>query len=193
MLGLVAALLQTVAYLDYNQKVLRGETKPNGATWLIWASLAGLNASSYLVMTSRELATALLPLINTLLCIGTFFLALRLRKFDWPDLWDWLALATGLISAVTWWQYQSAVSANMILQFAIFLGFIPTYRLVWRDPQAERPRPWWIWVGAYCVLTITVIVCWKNQWQDLGYPVNCLVLHSLVPGIAFASFKLRVK
>ena len=191
-LAITAALCHIAAYLDYNRKVFRGETRPNGATWLIWASLAGLNASSYLVMSS-DLVKGIFPVINTALCIGTFVLALYLKKFEWPDNWDLLALATGLVAALAWWKYQSATSANLILQLAIFWGFIPTYRLVWRDPLSEKPRPWWIWVGAYVFLTATVVWRWQGQWQDLAYPVNCLILHCFVPGFVILRMRKNKK
>lgn len=191
-LGLGAAFFQAVAYLDYNKKIWKGDTTPNSTTWLIWAFLAGFNLATYLGMTI-DWAKSALPIVNLFLCVGTFLLVLYLGKFEWPDIWDALALVLGLVAVIFWWLYQSAAFSNIIIQGAIFLGFIPTYRSVWEKPEAERFRPWWIWAVAYIVMISTISLSDESHWQDFVYPGNCLVLHCFVPGVATLSSWFRAR
>lgn len=191
-LGIGAAICHAIAYLDYNTKVIKRHTAPNGSTWAIWSSLAILSASSYLKMTG-DVAKSILSLINIFWCVSTFCIALYLKRFVRPDKWDVRALSIGLLAALVWWIYKSAMYANLLLQVAILVGFIPTYRLVWNTPTAERCRPWWIWVGAYGILIATVILRWRGQWQDLAYPTTSIMYHSLVPILSILRLNKKVE
>jgi hypothetical protein len=142
-LGVAAALVHSVAYIDYNRDVFKGTRRPNGPTWAIWALLAILSATSYLSMVG-DWAKAALSLTNILLCILTFVVALVLKRFDRLTAGDYVALAIGCASALVWWWYKSAMYANLLLQTGIVAGFVPTIRLIWHKPRSEQPRPWLI-------------------------------------------------
>ena len=70
--------------------------------------------------------------------------------------------------------------ANFMIQVAVAIGFIPTYRMVWHQPQKERVRPWLLWTLAYAVFTLAVSLVKPGQWQALVYPINLLLLHPVV-------------
>jgi len=178
-LALISGLGTTLAYLDYNRVVLKGETKPNGATWAIWSAIALISASSYFASTG-DFWKSIISLLNIILCIGTFVLALMGGKFKKLDATDWCALAIGIIATIVW-KLTTASYANLIVQVAIIIGFIPTWHGVWKSPSREKPRPWWIWCISYGIAGIVVIIRWKHQWIDLVYPVLCVFLHASVP------------
>jgi len=138
-LALLSGLGTTLAYLDYNRVVLKGETKPNGATWAIWSAIALISTSSYFA-ASGDVWKSIIPFANILLCIGTFVLALMCGKFKRLDVTDWYALAIGIVAVVVW-KMTTATYANLIVQVAIIIGFIPTWKNVWRTPSCEKPRP----------------------------------------------------
>lgn len=188
-LALLSGLGTTLAYLDYNRVVSKGETKPKGATWAIWSAIALISSSSYLASTG-DLWKSIIPLMNILLCIGTFVLALVGGKFKKLDITDWCALTIGIIAVVVW-KLTTASCANLIVQVAIIIGFIPTWYGVWQNPSQEKPRPWWIWTGSYFIAGIVVIMRWKGQWIDLVYPWLCIPLHASVPLVGMVSNKLK--
>lgn len=178
-LALLSGLGTTLAYLDYNRVVLKGETKPNGATWAIWSTIALISSSSYFASTG-DFWKSIIPLLNIVLCIGTFVLALMGGKFKKLDVTDWFALAIG-IAAIVVWKLTTASCANLIVQVAIIIGFIPTWHGIWKSPSHEKPRPWWIWCVSYGIAGIVVILRWKGQWIDLVYPWLCVFLHASIP------------
>lgn len=45
--GLAAGALALVAYIPYVVSILRGNTKPNRATWFIWAVIGAILGASY--------------------------------------------------------------------------------------------------------------------------------------------------
>jgi len=186
-LAVVSGLFHTLAYLDYNRKVITGLTRPNGATWAIWSVIALVSTSSYFV-SSGDFWKNTIPLVNVFLCIGTFILGLK--RFDRLSGVEISALILGLI-AIGVWKLSSPAYANLVVQVAIAIGFFPTYKMVWKNPASEMARPWWIWTSGYTIMIGVVILRWQHQWTDLVYPVNCVILHSLVPIIATVSKQLK--
>lgn len=191
-LALASGAAYSLAYLDYNRQVLKGATKPNGATWLIWSVIAAVSAGSYL-QASGDVWKSVIPIINIGLCLATFILAVWLKKFQRPDPMDFIALALGVVAVAVWKYGGSAMDANLIIQFAILCGFIPTWRALLKNPGCEQPRPWWMWAAGYFLAGLVVIFRWHNQWSDLIYPVNCVLLHSSVPilGLGRQQFRIR--
>ena len=179
LLGVSAGFLHVIAFALYNRQMLQGTSYPNSATWTLWVFLTVLNVSSYAVM-SGDWVKSILPLASSIACIFTFFFSLSKGKLSKIDPWDRLALGIGIISGLIWWYYKSATYANLILQISIAISFVPTYWGVWRDPMKEKALPWYIWSSAYTLSIIVIILRWKNQYQDLVYPINCLVLHAVV-------------
>jgi hypothetical protein len=179
LLGASAGFLHVLAFALYNRQMLHGTSQPNSATWTLWAFLTVLNASSYAVM-SGDLVKSILPIASSLACILTFLFSLYKGKLSKLDLWDGLALGIGVVSGLVWWYYKSATYANLILQASVAISFVPTYRGVWKNPKKEKALPWYIWSFAYVLSIVVIAMRWKGQYQDLVYPVNCLILHAVV-------------
>ena len=184
-LAIASGVAYTLAYFDYNRQVIKGATKPNGATWLIWSIIAAVSTTSYL-KASGDVWKSVIPIINIALCLATFILAVCLKKFQRPDPMDFIALLLGVVAVAVWKQYGSAKDANLIVQLAILSGFIPTWRTILKNPGCEQPRPWWMWAAGYFLAGVVVLVRWNNQWSDLIYPINCVLLHSSVPLLGVA-------
>jgi hypothetical protein len=178
-LSVVAGLLHILAFALYNKQMLQGTSQPNAATWTLWTFLTVLNVSSYAVMSDDWVKT-ILPLASSIACIFTFFFSLFKGKLSKIDPWDGLALGIGVISGLVWLYFKSATYANLILQASIAVSFVPTYRGVWKSPLKEKALPWYIWSFAYILSIAVIMLRWKGQYQDLVYPINCLMLHAVV-------------
>lgn len=189
-LGILAGLLHVLAFILYNKQMLNGTSQPNSATWILWTFLTVLNVSSYAVM-SDDWVKYILPLASSISCILTFLFSLYKGKLSKIDPWDGLALGIGIISSFAWWYYNSATYANLILQVSIAISFVPTYRGVWNNPRKEKSLPWYIWSSAYILSIIVIILRWQNQYEDLVYPLNCLVLHAVVGILAEKNINKR--
>lgn len=178
-LGVLAGILHVLAFAIYNRQMLQGTSQPNSATWTAWVFLTVLNLSSYAVM-SGDWVKSILPLIASIACILTFLFSIHRGKMSKMELWDGLALGIGIISGLVWWYYKSATYANLILQASILVSFVPTCRGVWNDPRKEKALPWYLWSSAYLLSIIVVALRWRNQYQDLVYPIGGFILHAVV-------------
>jgi len=178
-LAVLSGVCTAVAYLDYNQAILSGQTKPNGATWAIWSSICLISTFSYFA-SSGDFWKTILPFANIVLCIGTLILSLVRGRFRKLDPTDWIALTIGIIAAIVC-KITNPTYGNVLVQAAIIIGFWPTWRGLWKDPSCEKSRPWWIWTVAYGIAGTVVILRWRHQYVDLLYPWLCVVLHASVP------------
>lgn len=173
-LGIFASLVHLSSYGWYNRQVFTGVSKPNTATWLLWAFLATLNASSYLVM-SQDWFKAATPIAGALACLITLALSFWKGKLSRLTRFDAVILGIGIAAGFIWWWTRSAGWANILLQLAFVLSNVPTYRGVWRDPRIERPGPWFGFATAYALTTVVVTLRWRGNWMDFGYPVLSLL------------------
>src|SRR5665213_2181309 len=98
-LGYVAGILAIGGYIPYIIATLKGTTKPNKATWIIWMVVGGLLASSY--VASGDHASMWLPIGYF---IGPLLVAILSFKFgysEWTRL-DKVCLVAALLSLIPW-------------------------------------------------------------------------------------------
>lgn len=175
--------MHVTAFALYNKQMIQGTSRPNTATWTLWAFLTFLNFGSYKVM-SGNWVKSILPLASSIACLLTFLFAIAKGKLSRLNIWDVFALGIGFLSGCAWWWYQSATYANLIMQGSILVSFVPTMRGVRKNPKNEKALPWFIWSSAYILSIAVVLLRWQGQFQDLAYPINCLVLHAAVGVLA---------
>lgn len=172
-------LIQIGAYALYNKDILRNRSVPNRASWGIWAFITILNFTSYGSM-SKDWMKSLLPTISSILCVLTFVLTFFKQKKVKFSRWDLAALGLGLLAGLIWFLLKSATYANLILQFALTIGFVPTIRCVYKNPKSEKSLSWFLWSCAFLLSIVVVISRWNGQWQELVYPTNALLWHVVV-------------
>lgn len=124
-----------------------------------------------------DLAKYILSVVSAVATIATFIYALVAGKFRKIKGWDWPVMLIATLAGLVWLYYKSAKNASLIITAAVALSFWPLYKTVWKKPQEEKELPWYIWTSAYATNTIVVIMRWKNQWEDLVYPVCMFFLH----------------
>jgi hypothetical protein len=173
-LGLTAGSVHLVSYALYNREMLRGNIRPNTATWVLWTFLALLNTASYVAM-SQDLAKAATPIAGCAACVVTLCLTAGKGRLSRLNRLDMVILAIGSAAGLLWWSSRSAACANLLLQLAFVISNIPTFRGVWKDPCIERPLPWFGFAAAYLLNLAVVIMRWNDNLADLAYPVISLI------------------
>lgn len=190
-LGVAAALLHGVAYVLYNVQAKLGSSKPNAASWSVWAFLATLNALSYREMSGDAVA-ALQFFTGSVACILTFLYVLTIGKFSKLEPKEWGLFALGLLATLAWWKFRSATGASVIILVAFLISSIPTFEGVWRDPFRETPRSWALWTLAFLVTTTNVVLR-DGKPIALLTPIVLLVVHGSVAVLSTQSRKERFR
>lgn len=181
--AVLSALFSVTAFVMYNLKLLGGEVSPNAASWAVWAFVTVLNFTSYRAMTG-DWVKSLLPTMNSLLCIATFVVLAFRGGFAQIPAYDQVALVLGILAGLIWWLTRSSRYAQVILSFAIAIGFVPTFVSVFKNAHAELFIAWLLWSMAFVSQTVLVVLRWREQKMDLLYPVWGFILHGAVAVLA---------
>ena len=189
-LAIVAGLLSVASNGSYVLQVITGAVKPAAVSWGLWSLITVLNFGSYKSM-SRNWVKSGLSLLGSIQCILIFVTALFVGTVGRIDRFDIAVAAIGVIAAVTWHSLKrhgfakAPHLANLIVQVALTVGFIPSFRSVWANPNGESALCWFGWTLMFAVQTAVVRLNSKEratptQWEEFVYPVNSTLLHLLL-------------
>ena len=172
--GKLAGIISLSAYAPYILSILRKETKPNRASWIIWAIVSAIIALSY-----REAGASYAFLAPIGYVIGStivFILSIRHGVGGWTP-FDRKCLIGAAISLVVWRIFNSPMSALLINLFINFLGTLPTLRKVWYQPETENKVAW----SLYSLGSIVNLFAVENWTFSMAvYPVSMIFLIGMV-------------
>ena len=142
--SVLSGILFLLAFLPYIRAILRGETKPAKASWIIWMT-------ADLVVLFGMLAEKTLngSLVGAVCGVSVVvLLALRHGTPGWSRL-DVSCMALALFGIVLWKIFQSPVLAIATSCLVLVIGAIPTWVSAWKDPSRENKLAWFLfWVGS---------------------------------------------
>ncbi len=172
--GKLAGIISLTAYVPYILSILRKETKPNRASWIIWAIVSTIIALSY-----REAGASYAFLAPVGYVIGStivFILSIRHGVGGWTP-FDRRCLIGAAISLAIWQIFNSPMSALLINLFINLLGTLPTARKVWYQPETEN-KVFWILVLLGTLVNLFAIEEWI--FSMAVYPVSMIFLIGIV-------------
>lgn len=152
--GVVSGVLFFAAFVPYIRAIMRRETKPSKASWIIWATLdtttfAGMWAVGAL---NGQILGAI---------AGAWTVVALTFKFGTPG-WsklDKFCLAGAALGIALWVAFSDPVLAIVTNMTVLVIGAIPTFASAWRDPSRENRAAWTTyWVS--CVCAVIAIPHW---------------------------------
>jgi hypothetical protein len=149
-IGIFAGILASITFVPYIITTLQRKTKPNRATWCIWAVVGVILCSSYYSSGSTNAiwVPASYAVGQTIVAI----LALRFGEGAWSR-FDRLCMVGAGISLILWWQLKSPAVALIINISIDSLGALPTLKKVYSEPETESYLAWLITLTAsFCNL-----------------------------------------
>lgn len=172
--GKLAGIISLAAYVPYILSIFRKETKPNRASWIIWAIVSSIIALSY-----REAGASYAFLAPVGYVIGStivFILSIRYGVGGWTP-FDRRCLIGAAISLVVWRIFNSPMSALLINLFINLLGTLPTLRKVWYQPETEN-KVFWSLVLLGTLVNLFAVEKWI--FSMAVYPVSMIFLIGIV-------------
>lgn len=138
-LGIASGLLSVSAYIPYIKDVLAKTTKPERASWLIWAVLTSVAFFSQLAKGASS--SLWLPGIET---CGLLIVLLLSLKFGTGGLTkkDMLALLAAGIGLVMWYFTKEPATALYIIIGVDSIGTVLTVQKAYQDPESETLSTW---------------------------------------------------
>jgi hypothetical protein len=175
----LAGSLSLAAYLIYSWKTLQGESHPNISSWAVWSFLTILNFMSYKKLTGGWIKS-LLPTTNTIMVLVTLVCVIRTGSAKGLSATDVVCFVLGICAGFSWLLQRSPVVAQILLQLAIVIGFIPTFIAI-RNESLEPWDAWFLWTMAFFAQFISVRVVWERKtYVEFLYPVCMFICHGIV-------------
>lgn len=163
--GLLAAFLSLLGFVPYILSTLRGENRPNRATWIIWTLIGLLLFFSY---RSAGATDALwLSLANVIAFVSVLLLLFKYGEGGWNPL-DAACLAAAAFGILLWWYFSSPLP-TLYWSIAIdFIGALPTLKKSWQAPEGEDALTWKIFWAAN---TVNLFALQEWSFAMAAYPL----------------------
>lgn len=184
LLSVLSGIVFIVGYFPYIRAILRGETKPQKASWIIWEAL---NVIVLAGMYSKHAVNGQIVAVT----IGTAVIALLSLKYGKPGwtILDKLCLAGAGLAIVLWQTFDSPAIGILTCLVASLVGAIPTFANAWRKPEEENKVAWtFYWVS--CVMAVTAAPSWSLV--DAAQPLTFFTIESVVMALLFIKPRLML-
>lgn len=150
-LSVCSGLTFVIAFYPYIRAIVRGETSPRKATWLVWALgdiiiLTGMIAKG---TVSGLIIGAVLGATTTLI------LSLQFGETGWTKR-DKVCITLSLASIYLWLYFGDSNYGIAFSLIALMIAVWPTYVSAWHKPENEDKRGWILFnlANVFAVLAI---------------------------------------
>lgn len=171
-LTVVSGILFIAGFIPYIVAILKRETKPAKASWVIWIcldtlTLAGLYAQD--AVNGQIVGVVIGGWIVTML-------ALKYGTPGWTKL-DRGCLAGAVLGIALWQGFDSPKLGILTSLSVVFLGSFPTFAAAWKDPCRENRLAWTIyWLS--CIVAVCAIPAWTIA--DAAQPMTFFAIESVM-------------
>ncbi len=171
-LGTAIGALGTAVYL---RDTLRGTTKPNRVTWLLWAIAPLLAAAVELDegVGLRALPTFMVGFMPLLVFVGSFHNAAsvwKIRRIDYA------CGVMSVVGTVTWLVTRNGVLAISAAIAADFLAGVPTLMKSWTHPETETV---YSYMGAVISMAILLLTIQHWTFEVAAFPIFIVCVASV--------------
>lgn len=175
--SVLAGLLCIIGYIPYVSSILRKETMPARATWLIWAfldiiTLAGMYAAGAI---NGQIIASFVGAST----VG--LLSLKYGKPGWSNI-DKISIGGSVVGIILWVVFKNPTFGIVISLVVILWGSIPTFASALEDPNRENKTAWIIFFIS-CLFAIIAIPKWTLE--DAAQPVTFLIIEMIMLYIIF--------
>ena len=177
-LGIVAGIIAFVAYIVYIISILKGESKPNRATWSIWAFVGLVLALSYYFSGART--TMWVPFIEFFGPLLIAILSIKYGEGGIHDTTDVICFFGACVSVVLWIVFNNPVVALVMNLVVDAFALIPTIKKSYSRPQGED---FWAWFGTGTADTINLFALENMSFNVAVYPIYMLISDLIIFGL----------
>jgi hypothetical protein len=185
--GKVAGIVSFIAFLPYILAILRGQTKPNRATWWIWTVVGFMLGASY--YSSGANHTIWVPVSYVIGPLIVAVLSIRYGEGGWSR-FDRICLFGAAISAILWWLFSSPLVALLINLFIDLMGALPTIRKAYYKPESEDRTAWGLFFTGNAV-NLFAVETWTFAISI--YPIYMFLASGLIAFFIFVRRNQKAK
>lgn len=164
--GLAAAALSVYAFWPYIRDIVRNRTRPDRASWLIWAllSVVSLLSQTYEGADASLGFAAIQTGGTVIICLLTFWKSDGMR-FRTEDSQVLTATAVGIW---LWAEMETAAYSLMVTIGMSCMGAAFTVKKAYLDPDSETMATW---VAFFVSALLASLAVGRLDWVLLAYPL----------------------
>lgn len=172
-LVIIGALANVLGSLSYARNTIRGVTKPNRVSWLMW-SIAPFIATG--AALSDGVTWTALPVFMSGFCPFMILVASFFNKNAyWKlNLFDYICGAFSVLALILWWISKDPSIAIFFAIISDLFAAIPTITKSWNFPESESSIAFS--VGLFSAIT-SLFALKLYTFSELGFPVYLIVIN----------------
>lgn len=167
----LSAMLSCMAYFPYIKDTLAGVTRPQRASWLIWAVLSSIAFASQVAEGAAQ--SLFFAGIQCSASILIFLLSIRKGAGHLLSGRDGCVLLAAAVGLGLWYATDSATYALATTISISLLGGAVTVAKAYRDPDSETLSCWVLGLAASVLAAVSV---GGLDWVLLAYPLYLVTL-----------------
>ncbi|HBO17111.1 MAG: hypothetical protein UR69_C0002G0235 [Candidatus Moranbacteria bacterium GW2011_GWE2_35_2-] len=176
-LSVISGVLFVAGFVPYIIAILRGETKPAKASWIIWASLDYIVLAGMIAEKTVN-GQILGAVIGATIVIG---LAMKYGASGWTRT-DKFCLIGAMLGISLWMIFKNPTFGIMTSCIVAFIGSFPTFISAWKDPSKENRLAWTIfWISCVCAM----IAIPRMTFADAAQPTTFFLIESVMMYILY--------
>jgi hypothetical protein len=170
--AVIGTLLTIYGYIAYFQGMLRGELKPHGFSWFIWAMLTATGFAAQ-IWGGGGWGAAIMG-ATALACLTISLLSIRYGERGITRS-DWVAFIIGLSAIPLWMITDSPAASVVILAMADAIGYWPSIRKTWARPYQEGAL---VFVVAVAKNILALMAMDDLNWVTSFYPFALIFINA---------------
>lgn len=169
-IGFLSGVVFLIAFFPYIIAIVRKQTVPSKASWIIWATLDSITLAG--MWTAGTLNGQIVGAVTGAWIVT--ILSLFNGKAGWTRL-DIFCFGGAALGITLWWLFNSPVIGIVVSVTVVFLAAFPTFRTAWKEPEKEDRTAWTLyWIS--CVLALIAVPSWTLS--DAAQPISFSVIET---------------
>ena len=169
-LGLVDGIIALLAYVVYIISIFKGGSKPNRATWWIWAFMGIVLAISY--HSSGAVNTIWVPYVEFIGPLSIALLSIKYGEGGLNNKTDLVCLVGAVFSIILWIIFNNPVVALVTNLVITSFAVTPTIKKSYLRPEGED---FWAWFGTGVADSLNMFAVEKFTFAILVYPIYMFI------------------
>ncbi len=157
-ISIVASIFNLLSGGFYFKQLIKKESIPNPATWIIWFVITILNTATYFLVVKGNFWVSLASAVLAFGISIIFITALIKGRFSPLRTVEIISLILAIGIGIFWKVSGNPLIANIALQVIFLISFYPTAHALLTGVAREKSLPWFFAATSYLLQIINVML-----------------------------------